>query len=141
MAATSSTMEFQASATRMQSRSRVSAPWSGARKIRRLPRYLGFVPLVPHTVEHAFVGEARFLAGVELLRGQHNQTQCAIVWHIAVRGEDMCAVKEGRARGELLNDLRHPPAHFILVLEPLLPFLHLAAEIGAGVEPVAGRIL
>ena len=53
----------------------------------------------------------------------------------------MCAVKEGRASSELLDDLRHSTTHFILVFEPLLPFLHLTAEIGARVEPVAGCVL
>ena len=53
----------------------------------------------------------------------------------------MRAIKECRASGELLDDLRHPSAHFILILKPLLPLLHLPAQIGAGVEPIAGCIL
>src|SRR5271165_549547 len=53
----------------------------------------------------------------------------------------MRAVKECCSSCELLDDFRHPSAHLILILEPLLPLLHLSAQICAGVEPIASRII
>src|ERR1700751_6090265 len=53
----------------------------------------------------------------------------------------MRAVKKCCASCELLDDFRHASAHFILILEPLLPLFHLSAQICAGVEPEASRIL
>jgi hypothetical protein len=84
----------------------------GARKSSRLPRYRGLVPLF-RTCSSTASKAARLFTGIKLFRRQHDQAQRTVIRHVAVRGEDMRAIEEGRVTlASFLTNLRHAPAHF-----------------------------
>ena len=110
---TSSTMEPQASATRMQSRSRASDAVVGRKEDEPVAPVAGLGAVVADVLQHGVEGQARLFARVEVLGRQNDQAQRAVVRHVRVRGENVDAVEERGATGQLLEHLGQFAAHVV----------------------------
>ena len=97
--------------------------------------------MLPDMVRYRFVRQTRFLTGIEMLWGQHDEAQRTVIRHVSVGSKNMNPIKECRSADELLQHVSHAAPHLILVLEALLSLLLFASKIGTGIEPETCGVL
>ena len=112
----------------------------GGEKHQAVAAVARLAPVVAQVVLRRLDREAGLLARVPVLGRQQHQAQRAVVGHVRMGREHMHAVEQRGAARELLQDLAHLHPHLALVIEPLLAVLHLAAQVGAGIEPEPRRV-
>ena len=140
---TSSTMEPHASATRVASRSRESAPWSGGEENQPVAAIARFGAVVCDVVR----APRRRRCGDSSSREYQYSGGRTTSRRALSSGTSPCGVKiwtpskNAALPTELLERLGDLAAHFGLVVETALAVLHLAAQVGAGVEPEPRRVL
>ena len=137
----SSTIESQASTARAASRSRASPPLIRREKEETVAAIARLRSVVAHVLENGIERHSSLLFGVPVLGRQNHEPKAAIIGHVGVRCEDVRAVEEWNIAGEFLQHFGDLAAHFVSVVEAALAILHLAAQVGARVEPEARGVL